>query len=197
VWSARDAAGRGGFCIPVPSSTKAALASKLDVNQLSVLSAVDDFHAAAAKFAALICEPPLDAGSELRTTCAVFSMMGGVFATLNTHSTTHLPFHIRLNKTERAAGSFSSAVSAAGAACRLRPDTLVIVNQATLLIGEDKEALKLKDALEDVKAYVKGGINRHHYGSIPGMLAYAASGFELTFLLVRPDGQVRDHDAAS
>jgi hypothetical protein len=127
----------------------------------------------------------------------MFTMMGGVFTTLNTHSTTHLPFHIRLNKAERAAGSISSAVSATGAACRLRPDTLVIVNQATLLIGEDKEALKLKQALEDVKAYVKGGINTHHYGGIPGMLGYAASGFELTFLLVRPDGQVRDLECAA
>jgi hypothetical protein len=183
-------ADRRGFQIPFPAPAKAALGRQLDVNQLKMLRAVDGYHDTAVTFDRLISPTPLDAGGELRTTCAMFHMMGTVFTALGI-STIRLAYNIHLNKTERNAGSISSAVAKKGAVYNLRPDTLLVVDVATLLIGEDKVEGQRDQAIADIKAYVKDGINAHHYGAIPGLLAYAASGLELNFLLVKPTGEVR------
>ena len=138
----------------------------------------------------------------------VYRLMEDVFTALYTYSnaTDRIEAVVNLNKTERAAGSHSSAVSSGGkrmkvtgssdkvdskgAPSRSRPDTLVVVHQATLLIGEDKPAGNMLAALNDIKAYCKSGINRHHYGAVPCLLAYAASGCIISFLLISMDGSV-------
>ena len=74
---------------------------------------------------------------------------------------------------------------------RGRPDTLVICNMCTVMIGEDKVPGLMHEAIKDLKSYAQGGLVAAQYGAVPGIPAYAASGHELQFCFISHDGQVR------
>jgi hypothetical protein len=68
-----------------------------------------------------------------------------------------------------------------------RPDTVIVVNGCTFLIGEDKQAGNMVGAIADLKNKVKN-LNIHHYGPVQFLLAYAAAGLEVQFYTVSANG---------
>ena len=154
-------------------------------NQVSVLKAVTGCHQSANKLGCLIRDAPVMAGKELGTTIAMFNLMSPVMILLRDFSGSHLPLSIELNVTEKQAGSSSSATPG-----RTRPDTLVIYGNSTLMLGEDKDADLMEDALKDLQHYVAGGLGKCQYASIPGLPAYAASGLQLQFCFIDKSGDL-------
>lgn len=122
----------------------------------------------------------------MTTTIGMHVLMSTTFDMLSTFSPIHLPLLVQCNRTELGAGSLSGAVP-----FKARPDMQVVHNMATLAIGEDKAPNKLHKAVEDLKQHVAGGLGAVQYGTVPGILGYAASGFALQFYFISTAGQVR------
>lgn len=179
-------ADRTGLRIPVLASTHASLQSQLNASSLALLVPVTGYHKATAAFAWLIADPLPNAGQEMTTTIGMHFLISTTFNMLNTFSPIHLPLLVQSNRTELGAGSLSGVVP-----FKARPDMLVVHNMATLAIGEDKAPNKLHMAVEDLKQYVAGGLGAVQYGTVPGILGYAASGFMLQFNFISTAGQVR------
>jgi len=174
-----------GLRIPVPASTHASLQSQLTASSLALLVPVAGYHKAAAAFARLIADPLPNAGQEMTTTIGMHVLMSTTFDMLSTFSPIHLPLLVQSNRTELGADSLSGAVP-----FKARPDMLVVHNMATLAIGEDKAPNMLHKAVEDLKQYVAGGLGAVQYGTLPGILGYAASGFTLQLYFISTAGQV-------
>jgi hypothetical protein len=121
---------------------------------------------------------PRDYKSELTTTVAVSHYFDTVFDTLNLYSTLKLEYDCSLNTKEQC--TTSSCVQG-------RPDTVIVVNGCTLMIGEDKREGSMIDAIGDIKKKVMG-LNIHHYGSVQFLLAYAAAGLRVQFFMVSANG---------
>ena len=71
---------------------------------------------------------------------------------------------------------------------RLRPDTIVVMNQCTLLLGEDKVA-DIKLAMKDLERK-RRPLHALHYGDVRFLLAYAAAGTEYQWLWISSDGRM-------
>jgi hypothetical protein len=175
---------RQNLRIPVPSNLFDTLESMLG-NQVSVLKAVRGCHQAANKFGCLIRDLPATTGKELGTTITMFNLLHSLMVLLRDFSGSHLPLSIELNVTEKQAGSSSSVTTR-----RSRPDTLVVYGNSTLMLGEDKDVDLMKEAMEDLKCYVAGGLGRCQYATIPGLPAYAASGLQLQFCFIDKSGDL-------
>lgn len=162
----------------------------LDPASLQLLTPVAGVHEATTTFGLLLTRRPKQFGSELTSSIAVAIFLTEVFDTLRQYSSTEFVHQVHLNRTEIGAGSISGAVPVA-----LRPDALVISKLATLLLEEDKLPNKEKEALDDLVAYCKAGLNVHHYGAtIPGLLGCCASGFMINFYFISRKGKVfRSH----
>jgi hypothetical protein len=126
----------------------------------------------------LLGAAPRDHASELTTTVAVSHYFDTVFDNLNLYSRLKLEFECSLNTRERC--TTSSCVQG-------RPDTVIVVNGCTFMIGEDKEEGKMADAIGDIKKKVMG-LDIHHYGSVQFLLAYAAAGLRVQFFTVSANG---------
>jgi hypothetical protein len=59
-----------------------------------------------------------------------------------------------------------------------------------MMIGQVKQQQQRHGALYGLRQHTAAGLNMHHYGNVPGLLAFAAGGMELRFHLVKPNGQV-------
>lgn len=180
--AALSCADRTNLSIPVTDIFVSALSGQ----DMSLLRPVAGNHRATAAFSRLLEQPFAHAGNELKTTVTVYNMFFEIFRILETYSGIGLGIRLHLNRTEKATGSRSSAVTAHD-----RPDTLVVYNLATLMIGEDKADFLMLEAINDLQSYVKGGLGAGQYGSVPGIPGYAASGFELQFCYISRAGQVR------
>jgi hypothetical protein len=154
-------------------------------SQVNLLRAVTGCHQAANKLGCLIRDAPVMAGKELGTTIAMFNLLSPVMVLLRDFSGLHLPLSIELNVTEKQAGSNSSATTR-----RSRPDTLIIYGNSTLMLGEDKDVDLMPEALDDLQRYASGGLGICQYASIPGLPAYAASGFQLQFCFIDKSGNL-------
>lgn len=183
-------AGPSHLRIPIPITTHNSLQSQLDSSRFQLLRAVDGYHYASAAFAALITKLPYDYGSEMTTTCAITYFLSNTFDILNALSGITLSPTVILNRTEQGAGSLSGVVPG-----QSRPDTLVVHDHSTVMIGEDKDNGKLHDAIRDLQGYAKGGLGAVQYGTIPGIIAYAAAGMELQFCFISKAGEVGLHVA--
>eukprot|EP00245_Coleochaete_scutata_P005940 TRINITY_DN1996_c0_g1_i5.p1 TRINITY_DN1996_c0_g1~~TRINITY_DN1996_c0_g1_i5.p1 ORF type:complete len:584 (-),score=89.29 TRINITY_DN1996_c0_g1_i5:252-2003(-) len=104
--------------------------------------------------------------SELETTCNMWLLLHFVFDSLQIIESP-LRYRLLLNSSEDG----SSRVLRGGC----RPDTLILADDCTLLVGEDKKGGNLKGAYDDLRDKLCG-LNRLHYGNVPYILAYAASG---------------------
>ena len=133
----------------------------------------------------VIRKQPTDVGSEQTTTCCLFDLLDNVNTQLSVVWSGEEGFKLQLNRTEKQAGSTSAATPD-----RTRPDTLIIHNSCTVLLGEDKITGQLGAALADLEVYAKGGLDPYHYGSICGLPAYAASGFLVQFCFITQGGHV-------
>eukprot|EP00611_Tribonema_gayanum_P007435 TRINITY_DN167_c0_g3_i5.p1 TRINITY_DN167_c0_g3~~TRINITY_DN167_c0_g3_i5.p1 ORF type:complete len:602 (-),score=106.67 TRINITY_DN167_c0_g3_i5:107-1912(-) len=199
-------ADRTGLQIPVPAYLMDSVGARLGPQQYALLKGVPASASAAHKFAELIESPPSNLGSELTTSFAVYTMAQGVFSILQTYYSAHVDVDIKLNVTERTAGSKSSGISSSSRGVKrswssrdgpsvakpsaVRPDAQFVADQALVGFGEDKPDGELDVAMGDVEFYSAGGLNRHHYGNLPGLIAYAAAGFKVAFLLVSAEGKV-------
>jgi hypothetical protein len=126
----------------------------------------------------LLSDMPSDHDSELTTTVAVSHYIDTVFGKLKQYSMAKLAYRCTLNCSER----FTTSSCVQG-----RPDTVIVVNGCTFLIGEDKQAGNMVGAIADLKNKVKG-LNIHHYGPVQFLLAYAAAGLEVQFYTVSANG---------
>jgi hypothetical protein len=126
----------------------------------------------------LLSDIPSEHDSELTTTVAVSHYIDTVFGKLKQYSMVKLAFRCSLNCSER----FTTSSCVQG-----RPDTVIVVNGCTFLIGEDKQAGNMVGAIADLKNKVKG-LNIHHYGPVQFLLAYAAAGLEVQFYTVSANG---------
>eukprot|EP00611_Tribonema_gayanum_P026520 TRINITY_DN633_c0_g2_i3.p1 TRINITY_DN633_c0_g2~~TRINITY_DN633_c0_g2_i3.p1 ORF type:complete len:498 (+),score=75.44 TRINITY_DN633_c0_g2_i3:332-1825(+) len=113
--------------------------------------------------------------TELNTSFAVISFFTAVFDTLREYSPVVLSDLLFLNSSER--GTSSTSISKGK-----RPDTLVQVNSTTLLVGEEKPLVGLLFAIEDLRKKIVN-LNRSHFGDVPFVLAWAASGSQIQFFI--------------
>jgi hypothetical protein len=178
--------------IPVAASGMPMLQNKLSPELMQLLQPVTGHHLAVSKLNNFLLEQPYDFGKEATTSFIIMQLFKDVFSHFSELSTNGIASKVQHNRTEAGAGSKSSAVGR-----RLRPDTLIVVEACTLLMGEDKEEDSLQTAINDIKAYVAGGLPTAQYGSAPGIPAYAASGLQLQFLFIKRTGQVCMVGAAS
>lgn len=166
------------------ASAKASLQRHLRQQDLDVLLFLHGQNVTA-RLSLLIDDVPYDYGCEGRTTHFMQDLLKLLDA-LGRYSGHNVLPSVQSNRTEKKACSRSSAV-----ASRMRPDIFVVYNSCTLMIGEDKEGGKLTEATADIQQYVNARLPAAQYGSVPGILAYAASGTELQFMYIQQDGQVR------
>jgi hypothetical protein len=126
----------------------------------------------------ILSKAPKDHDSELTTTVAVSHYIDTVFDSFTQYGEAKLAYRCSLNCSER----FTTSSCVQG-----RPDTVIVVNGCTFLIGEDKQAGNMVGAIADLKNKVKG-LNIHHYGPVQFLLAYAAAGLEVRFYSVSANG---------
>jgi hypothetical protein len=138
-----------------------------------------------AAMSSLLCKTPSDHGSELTTTVAVSSYIDTVFGCLKLYSSLQVVYTYNLN---------SGHCTTCGSSDRPdMPNTVIIVDDCTFLIGVEREAHQLVDAVCDIKHMVNG-FNMQHYGDVQFMLAYAAAGLEIQFYAITDNGtQVQWH----
>ena len=70
-----------------------------------------------------------------------------------------------------------------------RPDFICIVGQLLMALGEEKAVL-LHEALADLVAKLKGGLNPVYYKEVPFLPLYIAAGSTVQFGIVMPNGVV-------
>lgn len=174
-----------GLRIPVPASILTSLQIQLPVSSLELLMPVAGYHRATAAFAGLIVDSPPKAGEEMTTTIAMFNLLATTFQILGTFSNTNLSVSVNLKRADKRARDLSSAVL-----YKARPDTLVVLSMATLMIGVEKPPDRLREAITDLELYIQGGLGSVQYGAVPGILGYAASGLTLQFFFISQAGQV-------
>lgn len=178
-------ADRNKLSIPVMDTSFTTLSSELGTSQQSILKPVAGAHRATAVITRQLEGCFADTGSELQTTITVHSMFYEIFRILSRHSNISRSIAIHLNRTMKATGSRSSAVT-----MNDRPDTQAVYNMATLMIGADKVDCML-EAINDLKWHVHKGLGAGQYGDVPGILGYAASGLQLQFCYISRAGEVR------
>ena len=153
---------RSGLCIPVPANLISQLENSLSGSRSAFLRPVEGCHQAANKLSSMILDSPRAYGREMTTTITMSNLLGQTTAILESFSGVNLSLSILLNVTEKQGGSRSSAVI-----LRARPDTLIVHGNSTLMIGEDKDASQLLQAVKDLESYVHEGLGAAQYGSIP------------------------------
>ena len=123
--------------------------------------------------------------SEEATHHLVVELISKVFKCLSKFSRIagRIKHSIFQNTTEPQRSTSSKAVQD-----RLRPDTIVVMNQCTLLLGEDKVG-DIKLAMKDLERK-RRPLHALHYGDVRFLLAYAAAGTEFQWLWMSSDGRL-------
>lgn len=160
-----------------------------------------------AQVSAVICNTPNDFGRESRTRHAMQQLL----LTLNTlggrSNMGALPAlhsnpsegqdedsrHLLVDSSVGFGSTFGMEGMGMGSAVGsgLRPDTVIVCANTTLMIGVEREADGLYQAMHDIQNYAWGGLPVVRYGGVHGIPAYAAAGTELQVLFIQRDGQVR------
>ena len=120
--------------------------------------------------------------TEISTSVEVANFISGVFGHLKQYSGVQLQYRIDFNSTEKYT---TSATIKRGS----RPDTLVIVSNCTLLVGEDKCAHDIASAVKDLERKVTQ-LQKNHYGPVHFVLAYAAAGSTIQFFSIEDGAKV-------
>ena len=121
-------------------------------------------------FTDLLQTPPrLPFNSEQNTTVYVCGFIQRCWQILATYSSTNLQYDLDCNKTSQL-----TIVSSHAIAHKLRPDTMLVAENCTLMLGEDKHT-NLAAAYADLtrKRVTLSGM---HYGPVKFLLGYAAAG---------------------
>ncbi|DBA82960.1 TPA: hypothetical protein ACH3X1_006739 [Trebouxia sp. C0004] len=113
--------------------------------------------------------PRLPFNSEQNTTVYVCGFIERCWQTLATYSPTNLQYDLMFNKISQL-----STVSSHAIAHKLRPDTMLVVENCTLMLGEDKH-IDLAAAYADLSRK-RVDLSGMHYGPVKFMLGYAAAG---------------------
>ena len=132
----------------------------------------------------LLLMDPVISDSEMSTSVIMCNLLHGVSSSIALASDAPNIFQVRLNRSE-------GGTSSASMAQKCRPDLIIVASCCTLLVGEDKVANHLSDAVIDLKRKLQSGFSAAHYGSVPYILGYAASGTEVIFVAIDASGQVR------
>jgi len=112
--------------------------------------------------------PDLPFSSEMDTSVYVCNFIGRVWRTLAKYSP-RLQYSLLLNKSSQL-----SSVSSHAIAHKLRPDTMLVAENCTLMLGEDKHT-DLAAAYADLGSK-RVDLSGMHYGPVKFMLGYAAAG---------------------
>lgn len=114
--------------------------------------------------------------SESIVTSYTLNFIRQVWAALKA-SPLQLDSELFANKSETRSSNSSAAQRA-----RKRPDTMIVANRCTLLVGEDKHQ-NLEDAVSDLKLK-RVSILPLHYGEVSFLLGYVAGGtrFQWVFM---------------
>ena len=163
-----------GMCIPVTQQFFTTV--QTSDQDVSTRLAATDGSLLPARLSGLLCASPFEVHSEITTTACIISYFQAVFECLLLYSSTKLGFKMFCNKAE---ATSSSAVTQP----RTCPDTHLVVNSCTLLVGEDKGEGHMWDAQRDVLRKMTN-LNPLHYGAVPYLLAYIASGSVVQFLML-------------
>ena len=123
--------------------------------------------------------------SEEATHVLVMTFIGKVFKCLSKFSTAvgRVKHSIFQSSTEPRCSTSSKAVHG-----KLRPDTIVVMNQCTLLLGKDKVA-DIKLVMKDLERK-REPLHALHYGDVRFLLAYAAAGTEFQWIWMSSDGKM-------
>ena len=113
--------------------------------------------------------PHVPFNSEQNTTLYVCHFIERCWQTLARFSPTNLQYDLMLNKTSQLSNVSSHAI-----AHKLRPDTMLVAGNCTLLLGED-EHTDLAAAYADLSRK-RVDLSGMHYGPVKFMLGYAAAG---------------------
>jgi len=107
--------------------------------------------------------------SEQNTTIYVCSFIERCWQTLATYSPINLQYDLMFNKTSQLSNVSSHAI-----AHKLRPDTMLVAENCTLMLGEDKHT-DLAAAYADLTRK-RVNLSGMHYGPVKFLLGYAAAG---------------------
>ena len=131
----------------------------------------------------LLQEPAGLVSSEMNTTQLAGIFVRTVFHHLSRHRLHSVHPTVLLNCTEPPHYTSSRAVQKG-----LWPDTIVVMNEFTLMIGKDKVA-DLKLAIKDLQDK-RLELNALHYGPVRFTLAYAAAGTRFQLFWISADGKM-------
>jgi hypothetical protein len=136
------------------------------------------------RLTALIAQQPLTPqnAAEMHTTVMMAKFIDGVFETLNSNSHLALPYQTLHSSVKRGA-CYSSLLK------NRTPDTVMTIDNWTLLIGEHRSPENLKMALNDLKVQVTN-LSKTYHREVPYLLAYAASGSYVQFYIIGDGAQV-------
>lgn len=192
--------------IPIMASSMPLLSGALSKAERDVLLPLPG-QLLTAQVSALICNTPYNFGRESQTRHAVLQLLM-MLDTLGGRSNMGALPAIHSNPSERqyedsrhllvdSSAGFGSKLGTEGmgmgsaVGSGLRPDTVIVCANTTLMIGVEREADGLYQAMYDIQKYARGGLPVVRYGGVHGIPAYAAAGTELQFLFIKRDGQVR------
>ena len=112
--------------------------------------------------------PRLPFNSEQNTTVYVCGFIERCWQTLATYSPTYLQYDLMFNKTSQLSNVSSHAI-----AHKLQPDTMLVAENCTLMLGEDKH-MDLAAAYADLSRK-RVDLSGMHYGAVKFLLGYAAA----------------------
>ena len=136
---------------------------------------------AAEVFSFVLAHSPSAVDTELRAWYSIHLMLTSTYEVLRKHSGLELSYEVQLSSPRDAEDDQ-----------HLRPNTMVVVHQAALLIGAIRGADALDEAIADLRRHAQAGLSTHHYGTaVPGILGFAASGNQVQLCLIPRYGQVR------
>ncbi len=147
---------------------------------------VDDPALAVVTFTELLqTAPDLPFSSEMDTSIYVCNFIASVWRTLASYSPTSLRYGLLCNK-----GSQLSTDSSHAMTPKLCPDTMLVAEGCTLMLGEDKHT-DLAAAFTDLESK-RVDLSGMHYGPVNFLLGYAAAGTTIQWcFLPRHADQVR------
>jgi len=139
------------------------------IAQQQLLAPQDDAASAVVSFTELLQTAPcMPYSTEMHTSVYICNFVGSVWESLTTHSPIKLKHSLLFNKTLQLHNVSSHAI-----APKSRPDTMLVAENCTLLLGEDKHS-DLAAAYQDLNRK-RVDLSGLHYGPLKCMLGYVAA----------------------
>ena len=140
------------------------------MSQQQFLAPQDDAASAIVTLTELLqTTPRLPYCTEMHTSVYICNFVGSVWGSLTTHSPINLKHSLLLNKASQLRNVSSRAI-----APKSRPDTMLVAESCTLLLGKDKHT-DLMAAYEGLNRK-RVDLSGMHYGPLKCMLGYVAAG---------------------